>query len=277
MSDANDNIAGRVFTTREIAKLAKLTPGRVRNCVHAGFLHPIRGLRGRFEYSLQDVLLLRSARTLLEANLPPSRIAELVREIRDRLPEGRDISSVNLLLEGDNVVITYEGRRWLDNGQLLLGFQKPDRQSRIENLTPVEDDRAAYRAFTRGLELEKTSLPEAKKAYQEAIALDQSAIPAYVNLGRLEHESGRFEQAEGLYQTALRLDGEERTALFNLAVLSEDQGDPAKALRRYAQLLVADPDNVDGHHSLARLHARLGNHSESRRYTRLCREILRSR
>ena len=82
MTDANDNIAGRVFTTREIAKLAKLTPQRVRNCVHAGFLHPTRGQRGRFEYSLQDVLVLRATRTLLDANLPPRRIAELIDEIR---------------------------------------------------------------------------------------------------------------------------------------------------------------------------------------------------
>jgi tetratricopeptide (TPR) repeat protein len=277
MATENDNISGRVFTTREIAKLAKLTPDRVRQCVQAGFLHPVRGSRGRFEYSLQDVLVLRSIRTLLEASLPPRRIAELLEEIRCRLPEGRDISSVNLRLQGERVVITYEGRRWLDTGQLLLGFQRPDQNSRIENLTPVEDDRAAYRAFTRGLELEKTSLPEAKVAYEEAIQLDHAAIPAYVNLGRLEHESGAFERAEALYQQALRLDGEERTALFNLAVLSEDQGDASKALRRYSQLLVADPQNIDGHHCLARLHARLGNQAESRRYTRLCREILRGR
>ena len=277
MAQSNDNIAGRVFTTREIAKLAKLTPARVRKCVHAGFLHPTRGSRKRFEYTLQDVLVLRATRTLLEANLAPRRIAELVREIRGRLPEGRDISSVNLRLDGERVVITYEGRHWLDDGQLLLGFHPRDHQSRIENLTPVEDDRAAYRAFTRGLELEKTSLPEAKEAYQEAIALDESAIPAYVNLGRLEHESGALDRAEDLYQRALRLDAEERTALFNLAVLSEDKGEPTKALRRYTQLLVADPDNVDGHHCLARLHARLGNQAESRRYTRLCREILRNR
>jgi tetratricopeptide (TPR) repeat protein len=251
MAQSNDNIAGRVFTTREIAKLAKLTPAHVRKCVHAGFLHPSRGIRKRFEYTLHDVLVLRATRTLLEANLPPRRIAELVREIRGRLPEGRDISSVNLRLDGERVVITYEGRHWLDDGQLILGFQPRDQQSRIENLTPVEDDRAAYRAFTRGLELEKTSLPDAKQAYQEAISLDGSA--------------------------ALRLDGEERTALFNLAVLSEDKGEPTKALRRYTQLLVADPNNVDGHHCLARLHARLGNQAESRRYTRLCREILRNR
>lgn len=277
MAKQNDNIAGRVFTTREIAKLAKLTPARVRNCVRAGFLQPARGPRDRFEYSLQDVLVLRAARKLLDANLPPRRIAGLVREIRARLPQGRDISSVNLRLDGERVIITYEGRRWLDDGQFLLGFEQPDRNSRIENLTPVEDDRAAYRAFTRGLELEKSSLQEAKDSYEEAIELDRTAIPAYVNLGRIEHEAGKFERAEVLYQKALRLDADERTALFNLAVLSEDQGNSAKALRRYAQLLVADPDNVDGHHCLARLHARLGNQSESRRYTRLCREILRSR
>lgn len=277
MSIAADNVTGRFFTTREVARLSTLTPSRVRRCVYAGFLHPKRGIRRRFEYSLHDLLILRATRRLLAARLPPSRIAELVAEIRDRLPEGRDVSSVTLSVDGEHVVIADGEQRWREDGQLLLGFDGRPQRSRVEPLAPDEDDRAAYRAFTRGLELERTQATAAKAAYLEAIELDPSAIPAYVNLGRLEHESNDYAKAEKLYQMALRLDPEERTALFNLAVLSEDRGDAQAALRRYGQLLLVNPDHVDAHHCLARLHARLGNQEESRHHTRICRAILRSR
>ncbi|MFP6664941.1 MAG: tetratricopeptide repeat protein [Deltaproteobacteria bacterium] len=277
MNATPDNVAGRTFTTREIARLARLSSARVRRCVHAGFLHPRRGPRRRFEYDLSDLLVLRATRRLLDAKLSPRRIAELVEDIRSQLPGDRGVASVSLSVDGERVIIADGKRRWLDDGQLLLGFGRPPERRPVETIPSAEDDRAAYRAFSRGLELERTSTNAATAAYREAIDLDPSAVPAYVNLGRLEHERGAHKRAESLYQQALRLDPEERTALFNLAVLSEDQGDSPGAIRRYAQLLAVDPDHIDGHHCLARLHARLGNQEESRRHTRLCRMLLRNR
>jgi DNA-binding transcriptional MerR regulator len=277
MNTTTDNVAGRIFTTREVARLARLTPARVRRCVHAGFLHPHRGPRSRFEFDLHDLLILRATRKLLEARLPTRRIAELIEEIRSQLPGDRGVASVSLSVDGERVIIADGKRRWHDDGQLLLGFGGSPERRPVDTITGAEDDRAAYRAFSRGLELERTSTNAATAAYREAINLDPSAVPAYVNLGRLEHERGAHKRAESLYQQALQLDAEERTALFNLAVLSEDQGDSPGAVRRYAQLLSVDPDHIDAHHCLARLYARLGNHEQSRRHTRLCRMLLRNR
>lgn len=277
MEEQSSNVHGRVFTTREVARLAGLTPSRVRRCVKAGFLHPSRGLRRRFEYTLRDLLVLRAARQLLEARLPPRRIAELIEDLRSQLPADRDVSSVRLSVDGERVLIADGARRWLDDGQFLLGFEKRRPNATVETIAHPEDDRAAYRAFTRGLELERGSTSAAMAAYREAIEIDPSAIPAWVNLGRLEHEAGNHAEAGRLYESALGLDPEERTALFNLAVLAEDAGEPALAVRRYSQLLLVDPDHVDAHHCLARLHARLGDHEASRRHTRLCRELLRRR
>ncbi len=277
MEEQTSNVHGRVFTTREVARLAGLTPSRVRRCVHAGFLHPNRGPRRRFEYTLRDLLVLRATRQLLEARLPPRRIAELVEDLRGQLPEDRDVSSVRLSISGERVLIADGARRWLDDGQFLLGFDNRRPNATVETIASIDDDRAAYRCFTRGLEWERTSTSAAMSAYREAIELDPSAIPAWVNLGRLEHEAGNHSEAEKLYQAALGLDPEERTALFNLAVLAEDQGDPHGAVRRYSQLLVVDADHVDAHHCLARLYARLGDQDASRRHTRLCRDLLRRR
>lgn len=273
-------IAGRVFTTREMARLAKLSPSRVRRCVHAGFLTPTRGTRRRFEYTLHDLLVLRATRRLLDARLGPRRVAEVVGDLRRALPPERDVSSVSLTVEGDEVVVSEGRRRWrLGSGQLLLGFDRLPKKGRpvVEPIgdDDEEDDRAAYRAFTRGLALEKNAPDEAKEAYREALRLDPMAVPAMVNLGRLEHVGGDLDTAEQHYREALALDEEERTAAFNLAILAEDRGNTRLAVRRYLAVLEIDADHADTHHRLARLYARLGRREAARRHTRLYRDLVR--
>lgn len=285
MSAENQNppgatVAGQVFTTREMARLARLSPARVRRCVHAGFLSPKRGTRRRFEYTLHDLLVLRATRRLLDARLGPRRVAEVVGDLRRALPPERDVSSVSLSVEGDEVVVSEGRKRWrLGSGQLLLGFDRPPRKKRIiESMTDDdEDDRAAYRAFTRGLALEKHAPEEAKDAYREALRLDPTAVPAMVNLGRLEHVAGNLDQAETHYREALALDDGERTAAFNLAILAEDRQNPRLAIQRYLAVLEIDADHADTHHRLARLYARLGRREAARRHTRLYRTLQRRR
>lgn len=273
-------VAGRVFTTLEMARLARLTPARVRRCVQAGFLSPRRGPRRRYEYSIHDLLVLRATRALLDARLGPRRIAELIGDLRRTLPPDRNVASVRLTVEGDEVVVGDGRRRWrLGSGQYLLGFDRPRRPPRIEAMGHRErdDDRMAYRAFTRGLALERRAPEEAKEAYREALRLDPTAVPAMVNLGRLEHVSGNLDAAEELYREALALDEEERTAAFNLALLAEDRSKTRLALQRYLQVLEIDPEHADTHHRLARVYAKLGRREASRRHTRLYRTLLRRR
>lgn len=285
MSAENQNppsatVAGQVFTTREMARLARLSPARVRRCVHAGFLSPKRGTRRRFEYTLHDLLVLRATRRLLDARLGPRRVAEVVGDLRRALPPERDVSSVSLSVEGDEVVVSEGRKRWrLGSGQLLLGFDRPPRKKPvIESMTDDdEDDRAAYRAFTRGLALEKNAPEEAKAAYREALRLDPTAVPAMVNLGRLEHVAGNLDQAEVHYREALALDDDERTAAFNLAILAEDRQNPRLAIQRYLAVLEIDADHADTHHRLARLYARLGRREAARRHARLYRTLQRRR
>ena len=275
-------VAGEVFTTSEMARLARLSPSQVRRCVYAGVIDARRGIRRRFEYGLSDLLVLRTAKTLLDAGIGPSRTAELLAELRRNLPRGREVSSVLLTVEGDEVIARQATQRWrLGSGQMLLGFDKPPASSRaVEELGEPEsahDDRAAYRAFTRGLALEAAAPDHAKEAYREALRLDPTAVPAMVNLGRLEHVEGRLDAAEALYLKALQVDDLERTAAFNLALLAEDRGDTRVAVRRYVEVLEIDPDHTDSHHRLAHLYARLGRASEARKHRRSYRELLRRR
>jgi Tfp pilus assembly protein PilF len=267
--------APRVFTTRELARLAQLSPARVRRCVEAGFLRPRRGLRRRFEYDFRDVLLLRATRTLLDARIGPRRVAELLAELRRQMPQGREIGGLDLKIDGDHVVVRHAGHRWqADSGQMLFDFEGPRRASEVHSLVE-DDDHEAYRAFTRALALEEVSPREAILLYQEALRRDPEAVPVHVNLGRLEHQLGRHATAETHYLEALRLDPEEETAAFNLAVLAEDQGKTRLAIRRYMQLLAFAPGTADAHQRLARLYARIGRHTDARTHMRSYRRLLR--
>jgi len=266
-----------MFTTREVARLARLSPARVRRCVHAGILKPTRGRSRRFEYSMRDLLLLRAARELLFARVGPGRLARVLRRLASQLPTGRELESVKFKMV-DGEIVASDGRRtWsTDSGQLLLGFRRRSAAS-VRRLAESsdDDDTAAYRVFTRGTSLERRAPEEAKAAYREVLRLDAQAVPALVNLGRLEQESGNLAEAERLYRDALAIEPNERSAAFNLAVLAEDQGDIRLAIRRYDQALRVAPDLADAHHRLARLHASMGNREAARRHTLRYRGLLR--
>jgi tetratricopeptide (TPR) repeat protein len=219
--------------------------------------------------------VLRATRALLDARIGPKRIAEVVRDLRHHLTKDRDVSSLRLSIDGADIVVADAGLRWhLESGQMLLALDRPQRSAPVQ-ATFVEDDRAAYRAFTRGLALEPLALEEAREAYREALRLDPTAVPALVNLGRLEHEAGDLDAAEEHYRAALSIDAEERTAAFNLALVAEDRGQTRVAVQRYRQLLSIDPDHADAHHRLARLLGKLGRQSDARRHMRLYRRLAR--
>ncbi len=273
--------SGESFTTRELARLAALSPSRVRRCVQMGMLKPRRGKRQRFEYPMQDLLLLRAARNLLDGRVGPRRMAEIVERLRESLPKEQPVSSLRLSLSGDQVIATDGHRRWdVESGQILMGFERKRRPPSVAALgreAGPEAEDVAFRAFARALLLEKISSEAAREAYREALVHDARAVPALVNLGRLEHEAGRHEKAEQLYGDAVRIDPQEGTALYNLAVLAEDRNDHPLALRRYRELLLVEPGHADGHRNLARLLVRMGRHDEARRHNRHYRAALRAR
>ncbi|MFN8599120.1 MAG: tetratricopeptide repeat protein [Candidatus Binatia bacterium] len=275
---AAGEVPGRVFTTRQVARLAKLSPSRIRRCVHAGFLAPARGPRRRFEYSLRDLLTLRAARVMFDAKFSPRRVAQVLAGLQEQI-EGRELSSLTFSIDQGRVMVTDGTQRWhADSGQMLLRFEPPrDRRHRVRTLDQSEsdDDREAQRAFDRALALEDRSPRDAMTAYRTVLAHDPSVGPAHINLGRLEHESGNLKAAERHYMAALQLAPDEPTTLFNMALLAEDLGDPRLAVRRYQRVLSVAPDLADAHHRLSTLYQTLGDRDAARRHLQHYRRLMR--
>ena len=57
------------YTTREVAELLAMNTDQVRHYVRRKLVEPERGERGEFRFSFQDVVLLRTAKGLLDANV----------------------------------------------------------------------------------------------------------------------------------------------------------------------------------------------------------------
>ncbi|MGE5177193.1 MAG: tetratricopeptide repeat protein [Hyphomicrobiales bacterium] len=91
---------------------------------------------------------------------------------------------------------------------------------------------------------------------EAALARDPKYLEAWVNLGALDADEGKYEEAEGAFRRALAIDPNEPTALFNLAVLCEKTERWFEAESLYERLLAANPGDAGVTARLAAIRAR---------------------
>ncbi len=124
---------GGAFRTREVARVAALSPRRVRHMVYAGLLRPRRGRRGEYRFSFQDIVLLRMSKALLESGIPRRRVRRILSRLGHQIPGGRPLTSVRMWAEGDRIFARYGSMTWMpESGQILLNFNRFGPSSRIE-------------------------------------------------------------------------------------------------------------------------------------------------
>jgi hypothetical protein len=68
----------------------------IRTLITAGFVTPARGPRGAWQFSFQDLIVLRTAQALADANVPARRITRSLRELRRHLPETMPMSGLRI-------------------------------------------------------------------------------------------------------------------------------------------------------------------------------------
>ena len=266
------------FTTREVAKILDLPEARIRSCLRAGFLRPERGPGQQFQFTFQDLLLLKTTKGLLDSRVPVKRIRRLLASLKRQLPDGQQLSSLTIYADGRRVVAWDGTARWQpDSGQFLFNFEVNTVAEKVAlPVAPPEPSAPALTAkqwFDLACELEATAPEEARRAYHQALELDPALSDAHINLGRLYHEAKEPAQAEAHYRAALEHAPEDPIAHFNLGVLLEDLRRPAEAIHVYKQALARDPDFADAHYNLGRLFENLGRRSEAIHHLRLARKL----
>jgi tetratricopeptide (TPR) repeat protein len=258
------------YGVRDVEKLLRLSRGTIRSLIAAGFVTPARGPRGAWRFSFQDLIVLRTAQALADARVPPRRIMRSMRELRRHLPDSMPLSGLNIGAVADRVVVREGGSRWqAESGQYLLGFDGDPADgslSVIERARASEESRGAEAWFDHAVALEATDIDAALAAYEQAIDADRTYLDAYINLGRLLHETKRFAKAENVYREAIKSCGDDPLLLFNLGVLLDDMKRWTEAMDAYAAALRADPGLADGHYNLALLCESLGKPKDAIRH-----------
>ena len=265
------------YGVRDVEKLLRLPRSTIRSLVEAGFVSPARGPRNAWLFSFQDLIVLRTARALAAANIPPKRIARSIRELRHHLPESMPLSGLSICAVADRVVVKEGGSRWqVDSGQYLLAFET-DADGSISVIEEASAGASAESHFADGAALEVEDAAAAMQAYEHAIAADPTLLDAHINLGRLLHESGRHVHAEHAYRNAIKACGNEPLLLYNLGVLLDDMSRKAEAMQAYEAALRGDPTMADCHYNLALLFEDLQKPQDAIRHMAQYRRLMGGR
>jgi tetratricopeptide (TPR) repeat protein len=269
----------RSYSVRDVERVLRLAPATTRKLIRAGFVQPARGPRREYRFSFQDLIVLRTARALIDAKIPARRIRVSLESLRRDLPESMPLSGLSISAVGDHVVVRDgAAHRQVESGQYLLGLDVSlengmlhvvDRKAETPAPAPPPSAPQAASAgdwFSQALDLEETNPAEALSAYQRAAEQAPEDPGAWINWGRLLHALGRTGEAAEVYRRALQQLGPEPLLLFNQGVLLEDLGETRAALEAYQGALAEDPDLADCHFNLARLYESLGKSQHAIRH-----------
>jgi tetratricopeptide (TPR) repeat protein len=267
------------YSVQDVERVLRLSRGTIRGLVQAGFVNPSRGARREYQFSFQDLIVLRAARALIDAKVPRRRIRRALDDLRQHLPEEVPLSGLSISAVGEQVVVR-EGRNQFQavDGQYLLGLDVEIEQGEVRvveckppapALVPAPASAAASASssasarrdaswFARALELETRDPAAALRAYERAVKENPDDASAWTNWGRLLHEQGRMLDAERVYRRAQGTCEPDAVLMFNFGVLLEDLGRAGPALDAYMSAIGNDPNLADCHFNLARLYEAAG-------------------
>jgi tetratricopeptide (TPR) repeat protein len=197
------------YGVREVEKLLRLPRSTVRALVDAGFASPARGPRGAWQFSFQDLIVLRKAQALLAARVPARRIARAMKELRRQAESGQ----YSLAFEGDP-----------GPGALKVMQRKTMPAEKVA--APIDLGYALHEAGR---------LAEAEVVYRGALDTGGADPALLYNLGVLLEDLERKPEALVAYQAALRGDPALADCHYNLALLYENLGRKKEAIRHLAQ------------------------------------------
>ena len=269
------------YSVRDVERVLRLSRSTLRGLINSGFVTPARGPRREFRFSFQDLIVLRAARALIDADVPRRRINRSLDELRRSLPETLPLSGLSISAIGDRVVVREGNAHWqADDGQYVLGLDVKMEEGLLRMIehksipTPVPPAISDW--FDRALELESNDTTAAIHAYEQAVRADTANVAAWINWGRLLHEQGEMKEAERIYRGAIAECGPDPVLMFNLAVLLEDSGRTEAAIEAYHAAIESDPLLADGHYNLARLYEAVGKPQHAIRHFGQYRRLMLS-
>lgn len=285
------------YSTKEVARLLKISEHVVRQFVHAGVVNARscgRGYPLRFDF--QDLLVLRTAKRLMTDGMPIQRIKRGLQTLQSGPGAPKPVTGLKIFAENGRMMVEGEGRRWeAESGQQYLPLAPPVRpagvavgpQNTLSGASEAaarshlgsaaerdEADAAPSDAadadgwFEVGLSLEDVDPEKAYEAYLKALSLNPEHTETCINVGRLCSANGELQRAAAYFRQAVRLDPMHPVARYNLAVTLHDLGELTHAEAAYRAALENDADFADAHFNLAALLEQRGDRQGALRHLR---------
>jgi len=266
------------YSTQEVAELIGMKPDQVRHYVRRELLDPVRGDRGEFRFNFQDVVLLRTAKGLLDNHVSARKAYQILLKLQAELENVSTLAAMRIYADGNTVVVRQDNRLWeAESGQAQLDFSVQELAANVADLAGrnlIEaretNNLDSDEWYNLGLDLEEVDPAKAPEAYARAIELDPSNADAHVNLGRLMQLKGDLKSAKKHYERALKSAPEHQLAFYNLGTVFDelDEVDQAADYYRRAEGV------PDAHYNLARICELKGDEISALRHMRHYRRML---
>lgn len=112
------------YTLKRVQDMLGLSRGVVTGLMAAGFVTPSRGARNEYRFTLQDLMLLRTAHGLQSAKIAPRKILRALARLRASLPAELPLTGLRISAVDRRVVVRDPvGPRDADSGQRLIDFE----------------------------------------------------------------------------------------------------------------------------------------------------------
>ena len=269
MTHTDDDHAS-TYTLRRVQAMLGLSRNIVAGLIAEGFVAPTRGPRNEWRFTFQDLMLLRTAHALQASKIPPRRILRSLARLKATLPKELPLTGLRITAIGADVAVRDRDGQWqADSGQLLMDFDVAPLAGSVAFLardTVPPAPPAAPAWFERGVALEGTDRAAAESAYRQALALAPDLEAAYLNLGAMLSEAGRFDELAMLSDEAVTHCRESALVHFNRAVALDHLERLPEAMAGYERSLELDPTLADAHYNLGRLREQLGDKRSALRH-----------
>lgn len=272
------------YTTAEIERLLGLRATRIRDLVAEGLLNPAVDAEGEPRFAFQDLVLLRAAKGLYEAEIPARKIRSALRSLQAQLPDDRPVTGVRISAVGGDVVVRDDDSVWNpESGQALFDFAVSDlaqesaplAQRVADDAETKEPEMSAQEWYELGSELDVTDSVAARRAYRRVLELEPDHVDAHLDLGRSLHENGELSAAQKHYRAVLEIDPDDVTAVFNLGVALHDLGRLRTALEQYERTLELDAEHGDALFNAAQIYEETGDKASAVRCLKRYRALRR--
>ena len=233
-------------------------------------LSPAKGPNGEHRFDFKDLVLLRTAKSMIDADVSPRSLFRAMTRLKSSFESPEALSGVRLLAQGDGVVVRAKDRLWnAETGQGCLDFAQRVSGDTVtvlwegRDIAPGEADELSASEWCQlGVDLEEWNVGKAMEAYQKAVLSDPNCADAWVNLGRLHQLKGNLKEAKRHYELAVEAVPDHQLANYNLGTIFDELNEGELAARFYAKA----PDVPDAHFNLARISRRRGDELAYRRH-----------